>query len=92
MSMKRARTRVTLPVELVAEIDSLVGPRGRSRYITEATAERLQRERTLKALEIGFGAWKDEDHPELNGPGGTEGWVRRMREGDNRRLEDLLRE
>ena len=70
MDTRRARTHVLLPAELVAEIDALVGPRGRSRFIAEAAERRLQQERLLKALDEGFGAWKDEDHPELNGPEG----------------------
>ena len=92
MSTTRTRTHVVLPAELVAQIDELVGARGRSRFIAEAAEQRLQRERQRRALEIGFGAWKDEDHPELNGPEGTVGWVRRLREESTRRLEDRLGE
>jgi hypothetical protein len=92
MSTTRTRTHVVLPAELVAQIDELVGARGRSRFIAEAAEQRLQRERQRRALEIGFGAWKDEDHPELNGPDGTVGWVRRLREETTRQLEERLRE
>ena len=92
MSTQQARTHVVLPAELVAEIDALVGARRRSRFIAQAAEQRLQQERLLRALEAGFGAWKDEDHPELNGPDGTVGWVRRLREEDDRRLEEMLRE
>ena len=92
MSTLKARTHVVLPAALVAEIDALVGARQRSRFIAQAVEQRLQQERLLRALEAGFGAWKDEDHPELNGPEGTEGWVRQLREEDDRRLEEMLRE
>jgi Arc/MetJ-type ribon-helix-helix transcriptional regulator len=91
-STARKRTHVVLPADLVARIDELVGARGRSRFIAEAAEQWLQLERQRRALEIGRGAWKDEDHPELNGPDGTVGWVRRMREEDTRRLEELLLE
>jgi hypothetical protein len=46
----------------------------------------------LRALEAGFGLWRDEDHPELQGPEGTVGWVRRIREEDQQRREERLRE
>ena len=92
MSTLKARTHVVLPAQLVAEIDALVGARQRSRFIAQAAEQRLQQERLLRALEAGFGAWKDEDHPELNGPDGTAGWVRQRREEDDRRLEAMLRE
>jgi hypothetical protein len=92
MSTLKARTHVVLPTELVAEIDALVGARQRSRFIAQAAEQRLEHERLLRALEAGFGAWKDEDHPELNGPEGTEGWVRQLREEDDRRFEEMIRE
>jgi len=90
--MGTQRTPVVLPAELVAEIDAVVGARKRSNYIQEAIEERLLRDRQLKGLEAGFGAWKDEDHPELTGPDGTEGWIRQLRSESNRRLEELLNE
>jgi hypothetical protein len=93
MSMTtRRRTHVVLPTDLVAQIDELVGARGRSKFIAEAAEHRLQIERQKRALEIGRGAWKDEDHPELQGPDGAAGWVRRMRDEETRRFEEMLRE
>jgi Arc/MetJ-type ribon-helix-helix transcriptional regulator len=91
MNTQKERTHIVLPTELVAQIDALVGKRGRSRFIAEAAQERLQREHMLKVLDESFGLWKEEDHPELHGAGGTAGWVRRMREADSDRLEALLR-
>jgi hypothetical protein len=92
MNTQRQRTHVVLPAELVAEIDALVGTRGRSRFIAQASEERLRRERMLRAMDEGFAVWKDEDHPELQGPEGTVGWVRRIREEDRQRREERLRE
>jgi hypothetical protein len=83
---------VVLPAELVAEIDAVVGTRKRSKFIQEAVEERLLRDRQMKGIEAGFGAWKDEDHPELCGPEGTDGWIRQLREESNQRLEELLSE
>ena len=92
MSTQGQRTHVALPAELVAEIDALVGLRGRSRFIAKAAKERLQRERMLSLLNECFALWKDEDHPELAGSEGTAGWIRRSREEDNQRLEKILRD
>ena len=92
MSTQKERTHIVLPSDLVAEIDALVGPRGRSRFIAEAAKDRLQRDRMLKAMDECFGLWKEEDHPELNGPDGTVGWVRRLREEEDRRLDGDLHE
>jgi hypothetical protein len=64
--------------------------RGRREPTEKAAAQPQEQRRLWEALEAGFGAWKDEDHPELNDPGGTDGWVRKLREEDDRRLEEIL--
>ena len=45
------RTHVVLPEELVEGVDAFVGKRSRSRFIAEATAEKLRIERLAKAIE-----------------------------------------
>jgi predicted transcriptional regulator len=44
------RTNVTLPEDLMQEVDELAGPRGRSRYVAEAVAQRVKRDRLGKAI------------------------------------------
>jgi metal-responsive CopG/Arc/MetJ family transcriptional regulator len=48
--MALARTNLTLPKELMAEVDELAGPRGRSRYVAEAVAARVKRDKLGKAI------------------------------------------
>jgi hypothetical protein len=82
MAVRRAH--VVIPEELVAEIDGLVGRRGRSSFLAQAAASEVKRLRQLKALREATGAWKDEDHPELKA--GAARWVARIREeGEKRR-------
>jgi metal-responsive CopG/Arc/MetJ family transcriptional regulator len=38
------RTNVTLPASLLDEVDRYAGPRGRSRYVAEAVAQRVRRD------------------------------------------------
>ena len=75
----RKRTHVTLPAELVADIDRLVGKRGRSAFLTEVAQQEIQRQLQRKALQAAAGTWKDADHPELKH--GSARWVRQMRAG-----------
>jgi hypothetical protein len=86
--MSVLRTHVVMPNDLVAEIDRIVGKRGRSEFIVHAAQRELKRLQQLKALEKIKGAWRDEDHPELSA--GSAEWVRLIRrEGDARvRRED----
>jgi len=41
----RVATNLTLPPELVAEIDVIAGPRGRSRFVEDAVRRAVERER-----------------------------------------------
>jgi metal-responsive CopG/Arc/MetJ family transcriptional regulator len=68
--MPTKRAHVLLPDNLLREIDSLVGPRGRSAFLVETARSEVRRQKLLKFLE-GKGpaarqpAWSDTDHPEL---------------------------
>lgn len=48
--MALVRTNLTLPADLMNEVDKLAGPRGRSRYVAEAVARRVRRDRLGKAI------------------------------------------
>ena len=48
--MTLARTNLTIPKELMAEVDALAGPRGRSRYVADAVAQRVKRDKLGKAI------------------------------------------
>lgn len=50
------RTTITLPDDLMAEIDGLVGPRGRSGFISRAAANEVRRERLRRSLDAARGA------------------------------------
>lgn len=82
--MKSKRAHILLPHDLVKEIDSIVGPRGRSAFLVETAREAVRRRRLLRFLESDIPAWKDADHPELSG--GAAVWVRDLRqESESRR-------
>jgi metal-responsive CopG/Arc/MetJ family transcriptional regulator len=49
--MALARTNLTLPEDLLAEVDEIAGPRGRSRYVAEAVAQRVKRDRLGRAIQ-----------------------------------------
>jgi hypothetical protein len=49
----------------INDIDTVVGTRQRSSFLTQAAEKELMRLRQIKALKAVAGAWKDKDHPEL---------------------------
>ena len=57
--MSTVRVNITLPEDLARQLDSLVGPKKKSRFITEALKKSLadlQRERLEALLEEGYRA------------------------------------
>ena len=78
---ERVPTNLTLPRSLVAEVDSVAGERGRSRFIEDATRHALRRERLRLAIERTAGAWagRNDVPPEWSASGGVVAWVRALR-------------
>lgn len=68
------RTNLLLPADLVAGIDEVAGPRGRSRYVAQAVEQRLRRDRWWVAAQAAAGAWKD--HPLFPTDDSVVEWVR----------------
>lgn len=73
---------ISFPDELIAEIDALVGSRGRSAFLEQAARSEVRRLKLLGFLESKYPAWKDEDHPEIRV--GTAKWIRKVR-AENKR-------
>jgi hypothetical protein len=82
MFMPSKRAHVILPEDLLADIDALVGQRGRSAFLVEVLRQEVNRRRLLQILSDPEPAWKDEDHPDLRE--GADVWVRKMRDEDER--------
>ena len=78
--MPHKRAHVILPDDLLADVDALVGPRGRSAFLTEVIREAVTRRRLLQFLSGDQPVFKDEDYPEFRD--GAEAWVRKMRDED----------
>ncbi len=86
---KTEKVSVTLPRELAGEIRSIVAQGEVSSFFTEALEHYLAYQKQKVALEKGFGAWKDEGHPDLNTPQDSTAYVHSIREADKKRLERL---
>jgi hypothetical protein len=75
------RAHVILPVEVVADIDKLVGKRGRSAFLTELARREIKLRHQRQVLRETFRAGKTEDHPELTQ--GATAWMQQIRALDN---------
>ena len=74
----RRRAHVTMPVELIEEIDALVGRRGRSRFLEEAAADKLKILKRVAAFERVM-ATPTETIPEWDTRESTAEWLRELR-------------
>jgi hypothetical protein len=75
--MPTKRAHVLLPDDLLREIDTLVGPRGRSAFLVETARNEVRRQKLLRFLESKNPGWAEKNHPEL--AGGAAAWVRKLR-------------
>jgi hypothetical protein len=84
ITMGSQRAHIVLPEDLIAEIDQVVGPRGRSAFLVETARAELRRRRLLTFLRDEQPAWREKDHPELAAGGAA--WVKSLRSESEKRL------
>jgi hypothetical protein len=70
-TMAMVRTNITLPAEVLALVDEVAGPRGRSAYIADVLARQARRDNVRKVFEETRGVLK-----------GHSGWGRTPEEID----------
>jgi metal-responsive CopG/Arc/MetJ family transcriptional regulator len=73
------RTNLLLPKDLVEELDEVAGPRNRSRFVAEAVAYKLHREKLRLAFDRSFGILRKEDYPHWETSEKVVEWVRELR-------------
>ena len=84
--MGSQRAHIVIPQDLIEEIDSVVGPRGRSAFLVETARAELRKRKLLALLRTPAPIMRDEDYPEL-ATMGTQAWVKKMRRGWETRLD-----
>lgn len=77
------RMHLELDDGVVAEIDTIAGPRRRSAFVREAVLAAVDRHRRAGRLRRAAGTLRDGGHEWDDDPAA---WVRRQRTGDPRRL------
>jgi hypothetical protein len=82
--MGSQRAHIVLPDDLIQEIDSVVGPRGRSAFLVETARAELRRRRLLSFLRSDQPAWQEQHHPEL--ATGTATWIKNLRRENETRI------
>lgn len=73
--LEKERLNLYLPKELVEALRRYVPARRRTQFVIDALDRELDRIRLKEALQASYGAWRDEDHPELATPGDIDRWI-----------------
>jgi hypothetical protein len=79
MPVIRERLNLYLTKPVADELRRLIPARERTRFVEEILARELRRRKLKEALEKSYGAWKDEDHPELATPEDIDRWIEEQR-------------
>lgn len=75
----RVPTNLSLPADLVAELDAHAGPRGRSAYVEKTLRAALRRERFFKVWQEQAGSLDPDLYPHWRTSEDVVRWVREMR-------------
>lgn len=76
------RMHIELDDDLVAQVDELAGPRGRSAFVRASIERAVEQERRWSHIEGAAGAIRAEGHDWDDDPAA---WVREQRRADDRR-------
>lgn len=76
------RMHIEVDDDLIARVDHVAGPRGRSGFVRRAIEMAVEREARWQLIEAAAGAIPDRDHAWDDDPAE---WVRQQRRGDDRR-------
>lgn len=81
------RLQITIPENVVDEMDRIVKPRKRSKFITDALRHHIELTKYEKAVanSLKYPGWKDENHPELKE--GAADYISRIRATDQKRIK-----
>ena len=84
MVARTVRTHVVLPEELVEEMNRVIGPRKRSRFISELVEQERRRRRRVEAFDRVAGSLADVDIPGWETSESASEWVRELRRRSDR--------
>ncbi len=75
-------TRLSLPRDLIREVDETAGPQNRGAFVEAAVRQALRREQLRVAIEKTARAWRGRGQPSWEEPDGVVKWVRELRTED----------
>jgi len=88
--MERSMKTIRLPVELLEQMRPLIAKKNITftNFVIEAIMNYMRVLNYQEGIDASFGAWKDNQHPELKG--GVSDYVRKLRKERTKRIENRI--
>lgn len=77
--VRRVPVNMSLPEDLVRQLDEVAGPRNRSAFAEDALRRAIKREQWRRSIELTAGSLKAEDYPHWRTSEDVVRWVEEMR-------------
>jgi len=88
MPVIRERFNLYLTKPLMDDLRATIPARERTRFVEEVLARELRRRKLKAAIENSYGAWKDEDHPDMLTGEDIDRWIEEQRKLGTRDLSE----
>jgi hypothetical protein len=88
MGAVKERMNLYITKSVMDELRRAIPARERTRFVEEVLARELRRRKLHEAIEKSYGAWKDEDHPDMLTGEDIDRWIEEQRRLGTRDLSD----
>ena len=88
MGAVKERMNLYIAKPVADELRRLIPARERTKFVEEVLARELRRRKLKEAIEKSYGAWKDEDHPDMMTGEEIDRWIEEQRKLGTRDLSD----
>jgi len=88
--MRAVKERMNLYItkSVMDDLRRAVPARERTRFVEEVLARELRRRKLREAIDKSYGAWKDEDHPDMLTGADIDRWIEEQRRLGSRDLSE----
>ena len=88
MGAVKERMNLYITKSVMDELRRAIPARERTKFVEEVLARELRKRKLREAIEKSYGAWKDEDHPDMMTGEDIDRWIEEQRRLGTRDLSD----
>jgi len=88
MRAVKERMNLYLTKSVMDDLRRIIPARERTRFVEDVLAREIRRRKLREAIEKSYGAWKDEDHPDMMTGADIDRWIEEQRRLGSRDLSE----